>query len=579
MTNIVISNFRTGFETNREPINIANDAFEELRNAYLYRGRIIKKNGTQFLARLQRNLVLEAFGNTDGAGVLSANIKTFFSLETNSEIAIDSITVTIGAQVFTETSLGVLSNGGAGTGTINYITGAIVVNTDPVLAGAAVVISFSYYPSLPVMGLKDFETPDKDFPDLVAFDTKYSYEIDQGLVPEQFFDVNFYKISRHPFIWTGQDYQQFYTESYFFALWATNGNPGFHFLNITTVTTGATTTITTSVNHDLTDNDWVFLNEINMNLTAPPNTLSLINGQGFQVTVTGLNTFTVAYDSSAETYVNSGIVQLLTKSLNNTIDGIRWYDGKPTAFAPSPLGWVNFAPPLSAYDPILNPHPQYLIGADQIQAFKNRLLFFGVTTAPSNDSGVYFANRMIYSQNGTPFYTLPVPLKTTAQKEAWYQNVPARGGFLGAPVPEKIYTVSEVDDVLIVGLDSSNRKLIFTADDSIPFIYQAISSQVGTNHIFSAIAMEDVVYAISNYGIIATTQIKTVRADLQIPDEVFDIALTDNAEFRVTAVRDYRNEFLYFTFYSEDSDANNTKFPNKTIVYKLVNQNLINLND
>jgi hypothetical protein len=39
---LVIANFATGYETDREPFLISNDAFPVLNNAYVWRGRVKK---------------------------------------------------------------------------------------------------------------------------------------------------------------------------------------------------------------------------------------------------------------------------------------------------------------------------------------------------------------------------------------------------------------------------------------------------------------------------------------------------------------------------------------------------------
>lgn len=561
MTNLVIADFKTGFENGIEPFLLSNDSFPVLNNCFLFRRRVLKKRGNKLLNRLRRDLENQALGNTDGAGNFSGNIKSILSLETNSAIVPGSIEITVGAQVFTEpaTPDGTLTNGGAGTGTINYASMALTLDTDPNLAATPITITFSYYPALPVMGLEDFDDNQTSFPTLVAFDTKYSYQINQST--DEFYDVTFYKSTQVAFTWSGNDYQQFYSTNYEDALWVTNNKPGFHFRLIENVVAAANSTFTIT-GHGLSNNDYVFINEVN-GVTG-------VNGVSGRVTVVDPNNFTIPTPGAAGAYINGGIAQYMTRSTSNSIDGIRWYDGDPTLVAPPDnKGWVNFAPPLSN---VLQ--PEYLVGAKIVVPFKDRLLFFGVWKQTSSTGAIFFPNLMVYSQNGTPYYSQPVPQNLTFDFQAWFQNVAAKGGFLRAPVDQDVITVEDNEDVLICGFEESKRKVIYTGDDSFPFFYQTINDELGTSCTFSSITLDQGVIDIGPYGIPFTSSTSSQRIDLQIPDEVFQISPLNNGNERVTAFRDYRNEFCYFTFVPKQRASDEFFFfPNKTLLYNYRDNN------
>jgi hypothetical protein len=591
---LVIANMKTGYETDRTPFLIDNDAFPVLNNAYIWRGRIPRKRGTSLLGRLQRNLTAQALGNTSGAGALSGNIFSILGIsatQPSAAIVEGSISLVIGADTFTEpvTPNGTLSGSSGGSGTINYNTGAFTITGAP--ATTAAVLSFSYYPVLPVMGLQDFEIGTINQPLLISFDTRYSYGFSQG--GNIFYDVTFYKSTGVAFHWNGQNYQQFYSTNYLGintiadsadksgCMWATNGNPAFHFITITNVvlagagTSGAVSTITTSAPHNLTNNDYVFINEVNgITNGAPTGTFGGINGASGQVTVTGATTFTLPTPYAAGAYVSGGIVQYMTRSSSPTLDGIRWYDGDPTVSAN--FGWVNFAPPLNQYDSTTNPHPFYLVGADIITPFKNRLIFSGVylTTTQVGASIQYFPNRIVYSQVGTPFYSSPLPFPIATQSpspDAWFQNVAGKGGFLTAPIDQQIIVVSPNEDVLIYGMEQAQLKLIYTLDDSLPFIFQTINSELGSQNTFSAVNLDTGILSIGDYGIILTTQVSAQRIDLQIPDQVFDISVSNNNVYRVTSIRDYRNEWIYFTYCPGDQPSK--VYNSKTLLYNYRDNN------
>ena len=581
---LIISNFSTGYETDRKPFLIDNDAFPELVDAYTWRGRVLRKRAATQLGRLQVNLTDESLGNTDGSGNFSGNIFTILGinlLAVDASVIPGSVIVTVGGQVFTESVPPDhnLSNGTGGTGEIIYATGDLTITTDPSLINTPVTITFSYYPDLPVMGLEDFDVGLINEPILLSFDTRFSYGFNQGT--NLFYDNTFYKTTGLPFNFNGGNYQQFWTTNYLGVttindtptptgcLWATNSNPGMHFQNIATVTTGAVTTITTTAPHNLITNDWVWFNE-NSGTDAP----TIFNGFSFQITKTGANSFTVALNSAGKNLNNNGIFQSLTNSgITSTVDGIRWFDGDPVGSLN--FGWVNFAPPLSQYNSSTNPNPIYLVGAKTISAFKNRLIFSAVYLSTSQVSpGIqYFPNRIVYSQVGTPYYTNPLPFVLTGQQPdttAWYQNVAGKGGFLTAPIDQEIITVNTFEDIQIYGMETKPLKLISTGVDSLPFIFQTVSAEYGAISTFSAVTLDQGVLYIGEYGIVMITSTSGQRIDLKIPDNVFNLGKSNQGTFRVTAIRDFQKEFVYFTFVPADISI--SIFPSQTLLYNYRDQ-------
>jgi hypothetical protein len=554
MTNLVIANFQTGYETDRIPSLINNDAFPLLENAYLFRGRLRRRRGTSFFGRLQREIVNQTTSqSTDGSGDFLGNLITIFSLATSSQIVTGSITITVGAETFTEPSPedGTLVGSLTGTGTINYATGALTLTGAPL--NTAVFAAFEYYPCLPVMGLEDFDKINNPVPVLVSFDTRFSYQFNQGT--NVFYDTTFYKSTKNAFQWSGQDYQQFYTESYYDVLWATNNKPGFHFKKIEEITVNSATKVNIKITgHGLSDNDYVYINEATGGTG--------LNHTTSRVTVVDADNFTVVTVNATAGFANnSGIAQYLTSSVFASQDGIRWYDGDPTtAAAPNNPGWVNFAPPLSNAVA-----PQYLVGAKLVIAFQDRLLFFGPWVQSSTGNNRQLANSLIYSQNGTPFYSI-APATQTAQFQSWFSNVAGRGGRLGNGTDQSVVTAEPNDDVLIVGLEEEKKKLIATGDDILPFLYQSINKGLGDQSTFSAISLDEAVISLGSNGLLATSQNQSKRIDLKIPDVIFEISGVNNDEERSTAIRDFANELIFFSYVPKQANSK-CKFPSKTLVY------------
>lgn len=624
---IIVGPANRGLRNDRKAFVIDNDSFPVLRNAYQWRGRVKRKRGTELLGRLTRFFNSNSTAYSTNATATLANggggngIVTLMSaynggLQTNGSIVPGSVVITdtTSGNVYTDPGLdGVLVGAPGGSGTINYASTLVTI------AGAVgnnVSAQFLYYPALPVMGLEDFTSASTQFPGTLGFDTKYSYNISTAF-PYSIYDVSFYKnpitgtypgyVEKTvvtPTSWNGQDYQQFWTVNYQGALWATNGinvpfdatNVGMQFNTITAVAIGAggppaTVTITTGTNHGLVIGDFVFLNEI-VGMTG-------INLQtGYVSAVPAVNQITVElpYATVGGVWASGGIVQYLTNRSDLTKDSLRWYDGDPTSGSPTApvlngrLGWVNFAPPLSLQPFSIADAPAaiyYLVGARVIVPFKDRLLFFGpVIQTSSPNSQIYLKDTVIYSQNGTPYYTvsfsapavnyplnpttppgyvpLLVPVNQTATPTAFVEDTTGFGGFLEAGTDQEIITVSANEDVLITGFTRSQARLVYSGNDIVPFNFFIINSELGSGSTFSAINMDKGVITQGSRGYIITSQTETRRIDVEIPDEVFQTRLLDNGTERVTSQRDYINEWIYFTY---PVNLINYKFPTQTLQY------------
>ena len=565
---IVVSNVSKGLQTDIPAFSIDNDAFPYLQNFYVWRNRILRKRGTQLLGRLQRLITSTGsnpIGNLSGAGALGAtSLISVFSLQSGAQIVPGSISFTDGTNTFTDSN-GVLTGAPGGTGTINYATSIITITGG--VAGQPLTGTFRYNPCLPVMGCEDFipnnplsSTNPINYPVPLDFDTTYSYQFDETL--GRFYDVSFHKTTGNPLIWSGADYQQFWSTSYYTATWVTNGKPGFHFKAITGIT-NANPGVVTIVNHGLVTGDKIWINEVGGT--------TQVNGQTYTVTRINANTFSIGVDTTAYgAYTSGGIAQYLTSSISGQ-DGIRWYDGDPIASSNS-QGWVNFAPPLDS-----SATPQYLVGAQALVVFKDRLLAFGPTTQASTGSSTYYQNRVIYSQNGTPFYNSVVPINSgtaPTTSNAWYFSPVGLGGFISAGIEDPILTIGFNEDVIIVGFPSRHARLIYTSNDYLPFLFYSINSEIGSDATFASITLDRGVLNLGPYGFSMTTQTATARIDLQIPDQVFGIEALNHGIQRVCSARDYRNDWAYFTYPVSSSivpESESWSFPTQTLLYNYRN--------
>jgi len=605
---LIVGPLNKGLRNDVTAFNIDDDSFPTLINAYQWRGRVKRKRGTSLLGRLSRyfNSTSASYntGSTtitlNGSGI--GNILTGFGLPANSNIVPGTITLTSSSTVvYTDPSLdGSLSP----SGSINYATGQIIIVAE---AGNTISAVFTYNPILPVMGLEDLNLRPTLNPGTIAFDTKYAYNV-LNTFPYSIYDVSFYKnintggtypgyvpkTTVTPLTWNGQNYQQFGTVNYQNAFWATNGvnvpftvtNIGMQYKAITTVTVLTPTTATLTIAaHGLVVGDFVFVNEV---LTTTG-----INFQtGYVTTVTDANNVVVTFpNATLATNGTGGIAQYLTSSADPTKDCIRWYDGDPTnGSVTNPVlnqnnGWVNFCPPLSNLDYSIADLPAdqyYLVGAKIIIPYKDRLCFLGpVIQTSAAGSAVYLPDTIIYSQNGTPYYTcsftgdptlattqfnaILVPTNQTATATAFFEDVTGFGGFITSGLDQTITTVSYNEDVLVVGFHPSlQARVIYTGNDIIPFNFYVINSEFGSSSTFSSVNMDLGVITRGSRGIIITSQNETRRIDNVIPDEVFQIKLINNGSERVCAQRDYINEWIYFTY---PANYNSYIYPTQTLQF------------
>jgi len=104
-------------------------------------------------------------------GSTNSTLITQSTLESTAEIQVGSVVITDGTNTFTDNGLGVLVGAPAGSGTINYTTTAYTV----IGSIAPLTITFAYYPTLPVMGIRTRDLSPVNNEMTVFFDTKYAY--------------------------------------------------------------------------------------------------------------------------------------------------------------------------------------------------------------------------------------------------------------------------------------------------------------------------------------------------------------------------------------------------------------------
>lgn len=235
---------------------------------------------------------------------------------------------------------------------------------------------------------------------------------------------------------------------------------------------------------------------------------------------------------------------------------IRYYDGTQ---------WNDFSPLKTANDKL------YFCLC--MVAYKNRLLCFNTfegTTAGGIGAATNFPQRMRYSQNGTPLVSVDAT--------AWREDIVGKGGFIDIPTGEAIVSVEFIKDELIVKCERSSWKVVYTGNELLPFIFQKINTELGSESTFSLVPFDRGVYSVGNFGITTDDSVNVFRIDQRIPQTVFKISNSEHGPERVYGVRDYSDELVFWAYPSTIGNAD-VVFPNKVLVYNYINQTWAIFND
>ncbi len=196
----------SGLVKSVKPWLIPDEAYSELNNAYVFRGRVRKRFGSIWLGPTQQSTRLRVnVGTLGGVPVAvpgaSGAVGQMFS------IADVIFTVnTAGAAVL------LVCDGSATTKTFNTASGVYnfsgVLDSNGVAVPAGTIIY--WYPALPVMGLVSYENASTNDEQTIAFDTKFAYQYITASGWERL-DV---EVTPGAATWTGSDSQFFWGASW-----------------------------------------------------------------------------------------------------------------------------------------------------------------------------------------------------------------------------------------------------------------------------------------------------------------------------------------------------------------------------
>jgi|GEM_PF-910757 hypothetical protein len=522
-----------GLTQDKKPALLANEAFSDLQNAYVYRDRTKKRDGEVPMGRLSRLFTAQSLGNS-GASPWTFNIFTFL---TGLQGSITAITNANPGKV-TSTAHG-LSNGMfvifIGVGGMTELNGNVYTVTVVDPNNFTIGIDTTLFTSYTSGGI------------WVNKPQAYA-EIAEGTVR-----ISIATLAT-PFVDQGNG----------ILTNATAGNSGV--INYMTGSVTLTTTVGAGHAATITFSYYPALPVMGILRREVP-TIGIDSTvffdtvyayqyvNGFQelvpgTTWTGTNTdffwaanFQGATPDLRYFFVTNNNIDTIAL----TYDPIRYYNNTT---------WTNLQPLLTATTTLWQ--AQILI------PYYGRLL--ALNTWEGSTGGTYTAStnffaRCRFSQIGDP----------TDQTNGWRSDIFGRGGFLDAPTNESIVSAAFFRNTLIVFFEYSTWQLRYLGEYGLPFIFERISSDFGSVCAYSPIVFDQGVMTVSNRGIIQAAANGVTRLDDQIPEQVFSFEIQNDAPNFVHGIRDFEKELVYWNYLDTSSASTTQTYPNTVLVFNYRN--------
>lgn len=161
-----------------------------------------------------------------------------------------------------------------------------------------------------------------------------------------------------------------------------------------------------------------------------------------------------------------------------------------------------------------------------------------------------FKNRARYCAIGTPLDTLNAVVANSYLPWVDNKNSPyfRGGGYIdNLQTQQQIVSAEFIKDRLLVYYERETWELVYTGNQQIPFVWQQINTEFGSQSTFSVIPFDTRVLAISQNGITECSGANVNRIDEKIPNEVFKIRNKNEGVLRVCGIRDYKFEMVYWS--------------------------------
>lgn len=422
----------------------------------------------------------------------------------------------VGNDIFTIYQLGAsastLSTNTGATATINSTSNPNTVTFTGESSGATVY----YYPALPVMGLTQYESGAINNHPSYGFDTQFAYK----------FTPNSGWNRSGNAIWHGNNTDYFWATNWQGSITeAAPGTPAMFVTNFNATVGAAKPTATD-------DPIWVTPDGTNW---YPLNASSAMLGSG-------------AANSSGFFFLPA-------------------YGGSPQ---------TQFTGPFVQTARIIVPFKDRLLLLNTVE---NDNSTFGTT--PGTGVATAYVNRCRYSFNGSPFarnawYEPDQEDADTGSTAVDFNNVAAGANYIDATTEEQIISAEFIKDRLIVYFERSTWEIAYTGDETRPFVWQKLNTELGSQSTFSTVPFDQEILTIGNTGVHACNGSNVARIDEKIPDQIFKFEA--GATERTCGIRDYYNELVYWSYVADGAPTTDT-FPDQVLIYNYRNKTWAILDD
>lgn len=176
----LIANFATGFDVERQPELLPDDAQFELLDGFVYRGVWQKRQGTSQFATGQRggtsyteSRMIHTIADASLTGTINGTNKVFTGT-LSTPLSRGSVTITGSnpVQTFTDNGLGDFINSSISIGTVDYTSGILSITLPAAPTSGTVTVTYDVFNGLPVMGVMNFFTQ-QNVRELIVADTTY----------------------------------------------------------------------------------------------------------------------------------------------------------------------------------------------------------------------------------------------------------------------------------------------------------------------------------------------------------------------------------------------------------------------
>ena len=525
---------RTGLYTYLESWVKPEDAYDELRNAYIYRGNLLQRNGMILYPSIAgAGGLVYIDGLKVGENVLGLAV-SFYSSDTSGngvdfpKLPIIPGTVIIrtltsaGVEKWIDNGSGVLTGSLGDTGTVDYTTGIWTIT----LGGGRTIANnieiwgeWGYVPThittgtqlfRPIMGIKQFTSPTTGRSITIIMDTRRASYYDQAT---------------STFVGLNQFTQVIWEQ---FAAAVTTGPIQTQWANLTPFSV----VITTFLNNALIDTT----TDDGVGNIIPSGNISggtVIYASGvITITFTGAPAITtqviVTADVTGDYFTgnNSNFFNATNWRYNdvqgdflymtNNVDPVTLFNG-------TQLSRPLFNTTLASVQGFLSVNNDTIKTTLDVKVYKNRLLFLRPTLL-----GAAFpeAQTIRFSQQ----QQATVVPSVVFSSYNFASDVPGNGGFVNAPTGDWIMASQLIKDTLIVFSTNSSWAFVFTSSTFDPYRFQQVNSTRATNAPYGSIPYDIRATSMGAKGLIFCDGVSTDRYDINIIDIFEEINETGFAQ-------------------------------------------------